>query len=86
MSNAIIMMCDACADDFLGRRPGKASELGFDYPGDPHIAIAHGGCAADFVANGFELERDICEDSDEFGLFCPHQPGGAASVLAGRLA
>jgi hypothetical protein len=74
---AVIFTCDACAGEYFPTPPPKVSELGLDdQPGDPpgdwHAALVHSGCAADFVANEFELVPDIIEGTNYPGLFCPH--------------
>ena len=50
----MIFACDLCAAEFFPKPPGRLSELGIDKPGDPHVAIVHASCAADFIANSFD--------------------------------
>jgi len=73
-ATAIIFTCGDCAAEFFPKPPGRLSDLGISQPGDPHAAIVHASCAADFVANGFDLVPGIVEGTNEPGLFCPHLP------------
>lgn len=71
-ATAVIFTCDACAAEYFPAPPPRVSDHGLDQPGDPHIAIVHASCAADFVANGFDLVPGIVQGRDDPGLFCPH--------------
>jgi hypothetical protein len=71
-TTALVFTCDPCAAEYFPQGIAKLSEIGIDYPDDPHGAIVHAPCAADFVANGFELIPDFVEGTNDIGLFCPH--------------
>jgi hypothetical protein len=71
-ATALIFTCDTCAPEYFPQGASRLSQMGIDYPGDPHGAIVHAACAADFIANGFDLVPDFVEGTSEPGLFCPH--------------
>lgn len=69
-TTAVVFCCGPCAGEFFPEPPAQMN----DRPGKPHVAIVHASCAADFVANGFDIVPGIVEGTDEPGLFCPHLP------------
>jgi hypothetical protein len=71
LTMAVIVTCDVCASEFFPEPPGKCSEVGFDYPGDPHLALVHPACAADFVASEFDIVPDPAGKRGP-QLYCPH--------------
>lgn len=77
-SIAIVFTCDDCALEYFPRNtPPRLSAIGIDYPNDPCGAMVHAACAAEFVANGFDLIPNFgdWEGCTDIGLFCPHLPG-----------
>jgi hypothetical protein len=79
---------DCADDYFPGRPPPTVSEIrekasrfsladpgfGTVEPGDPdpHVCIAHAGCAGDFMSGGFDVEP--ASVAEPMGLYCPHLP------------
>jgi hypothetical protein len=70
LTSSVVLTCDACAGEFFPKPPGKCSDVGFDHPGNPHVALVHAGCEAGFIANGFDIEPADGESGPQ--LYCPH--------------
>lgn len=79
-NTAVIFTCDLCAAEFFPNPLPTVGELfGPDHSNpEMHPAIVHAACAADFVANGFEIVGEP-EDDEGPELFCPHYKWDAAA-------
>jgi hypothetical protein len=82
---AFVFMCDPCAAEFFpSARPRRLADvLGpGDWDGEMRSAVVHPACAADFVANGFEIvgaDPEDPEDNSGPDLYCPHYKWDAAA-------
>ena len=81
---AFVLMCDPCAGEFFPRAqlPRLADVLGdrdWDWDGEMRYAVVHAACAADFVANGFEIVDPDPDEALGVELYCPHYKWDAAA-------
>ncbi len=79
---AFVFTCDPCAAEFFPQAtlPKLADVLGpRDWDGEMRSAVVHAACAADFVANGFEIVDPDPDEYDGVELYCPHYKWDAAA-------
>jgi len=79
---AFVFTCDPCAAEFFPQTalPRLADVLGpRDWDGEMRGAVVHAACAADFVANGFEIVDPDPDEALGVELYCPHYKWDAAA-------
>jgi hypothetical protein len=79
---AFVFTCDACAAEYFpgATLPRVADVLGSrDWDSEMHSAVVHAACAADFVANGFEIVGPDPGENAGADLYCPHYKWDAAA-------
>lgn len=79
---AFVFMCDPCAADYFPQKPlPRVGDIlvrgGWD--SEMRSAAVHSSCAADFVANGFEIVDPDPDENDGLELYCAHYKWDAAA-------